>query len=334
MKKPISLYLITSSACNVKCKTCPAPREDTDRSGIMSVEMLKKIMAKVTKEARVYYCQLFLYNEPLLIPWVGEMIATVHSFGVPVFMSSNLVIGKHIASVMAAAPETLLISVSGWTQDIYERSHKGGDIEAVKANMKEVARLRTCKTHVQVSWHRYRYNEHEEDLMRNYAESLGFTFVPYTTSLLPHTAAMKVWATGIDDPNGSDCIIPVRWAKEMCGQRKHWPCWLQAQALAINANGDYSNCAQRADSFNILGSIFTTTIGAILEARKKSSMCASCKSVGAHIYAQQHYSRNEWSPFRIAENVYRGLGLSGLFPKFSLWATHNLYVRPQKKTTI
>lgn len=334
MKPPLALYLVTSTSCNVNCKTCPAHREETHNSGFMSLKMLNDIMKKCTSEARVYYCQLFLYNEPTLIPHIGEMIKCVHTFGVPVFMSSNLVISKNIKQMLDAEPETLLISVSGWTQEIYERSHKGGDIEKVKDNMKFVRDNVSPKTHVQVSWHRYKYNEHEEVYMQQYTEMLGFTFVPYTTSLLPHTAAMNVWRSGIDDPHGEDCVVDVKSAKEACFDRKNWPCYIQDKTLSINAAGEYMHCSQRNDTSNIAGNLFSTTIKDIFKQRKSSFACLTCKAVGAHVYAQQSYMRSKWSPIRLAENIYHKLNLNGRFTKFTLWATHNIYMRPQKTNTV
>ena len=82
--------------------------------------------------------------------------------------------------MLAENPETLLISISGWTREIYERLYKDGDIEKVSANMREVAKLKGPKTHVQVSWYKDRLQrtEHEEPLMQEFAESLGFACVP------------------------------------------------------------------------------------------------------------------------------------------------------------
>jgi len=331
---PINLYLATSTSCNVGCKTCPVGRKEFEPGGLMKLEMLKRIMDKCTKEARVITVQLYHYNEPFLIPYLNEMVKMVHNYGIPVFLSSNLVIFKNVASVLAENPETLLISVSGWTQEIYERSHKDGEIEKVKANMKEVARLKGPNTHVQVSWHKYRYNEHEEPLMQEFAESLGFQFVPYGTGLIPQDRAMKVWKTGVEDPAGEDTLVPVKDAQKLCFDRRNWPCILQTQILPINGQGIVLNCSNRSDEANLRGSLFDTTVSEIFTKRKTDAACKACQSVGAHIYATQAYTRSLYSPVRVAEDMYRKLGLAGRFPKFSAWATRNLYLRPQKKKSI
>ena len=314
MKPVIELYLITSTTCNVRCKSCPAGRKDPAIGGIMSLEMLERILSKCTLEARVLLAQLYFYNETFMIPHMPGMINLCHKYKVPALVSSNLTLFKHGPAIMAACPERLLISVSGWTQPVYERSHAGGDIEVVKANMAKVAELCSPKTEVQVSWHHYRYNEHEMQLMREYAHKLGFGFVAYGTSLLPPKRALRVWETGIEDPASEDILVPVMEAKKLCYDRRHWDCNGQDTIVVIDSQGDMLNC--NGDDYhaaNRRGNLFDTTIPAFLKARKTDKDCIACKAVGGHIYCMQKYTLAEWSPMRMAGVAYRRLGLSGYF---------------------
>ena len=185
MKRAIELVAVTSTVCNLRCIGCPGGRKEPFRGGVMSVEMLDRVLAKCTAEAKVMLAQLYFLNEPFLLQLMPQMVACCHKYGVPVLLSSNLNVFKHAPAILAEAPDKLMLSVSGWTQEIYERYHRGGNIETVKKNMAEVAALRKPGTHVQVSWHQHRYNEHEAPLMRAYAEKLGFSFVSYGTSVLP-----------------------------------------------------------------------------------------------------------------------------------------------------
>ena len=76
-------------------------------------------------------------------------------------------------------PGGITISLSGFTQKIYEIAHKGGNIEVVKENMKKLSSaLREAKvsTIVSVYYHKYRYNLDEVKLMEEFAKSLGFGF--------------------------------------------------------------------------------------------------------------------------------------------------------------
>ena len=312
MKPVVELYLITSATCNVRCKSCPAGRKDLALGGIMSLEMLDRILSKCTSEARVLLVQLYFYNETFLVPHMAEMVTMCHKYKVPPLVSTNLTVFKQGPAILAAAPDRLLISVSGFTQPIYERSHKGGDIEVVKANMVKVAELRSPKTEVQVSWHHYRYNEHELPLMRDYAHKLGFKFVSYGTSLLPPKRAVGVWESGVEDPAGEDLLVPVMAAKQMCYDRRHWDCNGQDTIVVIDSKGTLLNCNGDADNeANRRGNLFETTIPAFLRARKTDPDCLACRAVGGHVYCMQKYTLAEWSPMRLAGVAYRRLGLSG-----------------------
>jgi MoaA/NifB/PqqE/SkfB family radical SAM enzyme len=313
MKPAIDLSLITTGYCNLGCKSCPGGRKEpvpSDRP--MTAEMLERILDKCIKEARILVVRLYYYDEPFLIRDMPKMVALCHKYNLPVTISSNLnVFDKYGPAILQEALETLMISVSGFTQPVYERSHKGGDIERVKANMAKVAQLRSPKTHVQVSWHHYRYNEHEMPLMRDYARKLGFAFVSYATSLLPLERAMRVWETGMDDPLGEDLLIPVGAAREACYARRHWECDGQNRVLTVNGDGLITNCNNRINRGNLRGSLFDTTVPALLKARKTDADCIGCKAIGGHIYAMQAYTRPEWSPMRLAGVFCRRLGIEG-----------------------
>lgn len=333
MKPPINLYLATSVGCNVRCKSCPAGRKEFEPGGSMTLEMMERIVDKCLAEARVLGVQLYHYNEPTLHPQMADMVAACHRRGLPVFLSTNLVVWKNVPAILAQAPEMFLVSVSGFTQSVYERSHKNGDIERVKQHMAQCAQLRRPGTTLQLSWHRYAYNEHELPLMRAYAESLGFNFVPYGTSLIPHDRALRQWETGVPDPNGADVLVPVADARQLCYDRRGWDCILQDQIIAVNGQGQVLLCSNLMDAANLRGNLFETTVPELLRARRTDAFCTSCKAVGGHIYAMQYYTRGRWSPLVWAEMLYRRMKLQGRWPKLTAWATKSLYriSRPQKE---
>jgi MoaA/NifB/PqqE/SkfB family radical SAM enzyme len=313
MKPAIDLYLITASACNLLCKSCPSGRRETGQGGIMSPEMLDRILCKCTAEATVLVVQLYFYNETFMVPHMDKLIGVCHKYKAPALLSTNLTLFKRGPAILAARPDRLIISVSGWTQPIYERSHKGGNIEVVKKNMAEVARLRDPRTDISVTWHRYPYNEHEMPLMREYAHKLGFTFLSYGTSLCPPLRALEVWKTGIEDSSSEDLMIPVMAAKQMCYERRHWDCSAQDHIVTIDSKGTLLHCNGASDDeVNRRGSLFDTTIPAFLKAKRTDPACLACKAVGGHVYQMFQYTRSEWSPARLAGVFYRRLGLSSL----------------------
>lgn len=333
-KPPCNLVLVTSTKCDVECWSCPAGRHDpeTQTSGLMSVEMLDKIIRKVKPETRLINVCGYYFNEITIVPQIVEMIKCVHSHGLPFLLSSNLVRVKPdvLKAIMDTGISNFIISMSGWTQEVYERSHKNGDIERVKANMELMAQWRKPGTFIRCAFHRYKYNEKEEPLMEAYCKKLGFDWTPYNIGLLPLDAVFKAWDTGIYPPKTVDLQTSLKDAKGMCLDRKHWICKMQDQFLTVDANGNYYNCSDRIGQHNIRGSLFSTTVPEIFHKRQTDSACVKCKAVGGHVYAAQAYTRSEWSPVRIGEEVYHELGLPGLAPQLSKWAITKFYRRPNK----
>lgn len=330
MKQPISLVLLTNTVCDVGCKSCPAGRKEEQPSGNMTLEVAESIIEKACKESRVLSVCLYFYGEPFLHPKIVELVKLVHQSKKKVLLSSNLVRFKNGPEVLALEPFNLIISVSGWTQEIYERSHKGGNIEKVKENMRLVARLKKPGTSIRVSWHRYNYNRHEESLMRDFALSLGFTFTPYSTGLLPLEKVEARWAGAPADYAEEDAVVPVMEAKELCAKRRSWRCSLQDQTLCVDSNGMVLNCGTRNNAGNLRGSFFDRSVNEIMAARKVDPMCLTCKAKGLHVYGEQRYTVPVNSFARWAIDTYKSTGLQGLLPGVTEWGIKTFYMRPQK----
>ena len=82
-------------------------------------------------------------------------------------------------ALLAAKPDEISISVSGFHQDTYGVTHAGGDIEVVKKHMRTLADAKkrlASKTKVMVFFHKYRTNLDDLPLMKDFAMSLGLEF--------------------------------------------------------------------------------------------------------------------------------------------------------------
>lgn len=122
---------------------------------------------------------VFLYgnSEPFLHPKLPECIAAVKARGLRCELSSNLNYVQRVPETLDARPDFMIISLSGFTQEVYVRGHDGGQIDKVKANMVIVAEAnKTRQIPISVNYHIYRDNEHELGAMKEYASSLGIGF--------------------------------------------------------------------------------------------------------------------------------------------------------------
>ena len=175
-------HLEVDSHCNLRCGLCfagnTANYENTH--GRMSVELVERIYDKIKTENPHATIRCYGNSEPFLYPWLPEIIAGANRRGLIFELSSNLNYVQRLEETMAAKPLFLLVGFSGWTQETYSRSHCGGDIEKVKANMIQVAGLRSKHPiRVIANYHLYNDNRGEEmEQARIFCTNLGFEWQP------------------------------------------------------------------------------------------------------------------------------------------------------------
>lgn len=303
----------------------------------MTLETAENIIRKSCDEARVLSVCLYYFNEPFLLPHLPQLVELVHKYKKDVLLSSNLsfkseFILKRLTDVLALEPFNLIVSLSGWTQEVYERSHKGGDVEQVRKNMLLIKQHRKPGTSIRVSWHRYKYNQHEEARMERFVREEcgeGFYWTPYGIGLLPLEKVEGRWRGDAPTDAESDIMVPLDKAKLLCAERKNWDCHLQSQTLVINSRGEIYNCGTRNNEENLRGDFFSTSVLAIFEARKTDFTCILCKAQGLHIYGQQAYTIPLKSVSRWMIEKYKRTGLQGLVPALTTAGVRAFYHRPQ-----
>ncbi|MFZ5864416.1 MAG: hypothetical protein ACOYXY_00900, partial [Thermodesulfobacteriota bacterium] len=176
-------------------------------SGFMDAELLNAIIKKAVAEGHISTVGLFNWTEPFLHPHLPRLIEIVNSHGVPCGLSTNLNLPAPLHDIMKAQPVSIIVSVSGFTQSVYGRTHRSGRIDLVKTRMVELARAREetgAKTEIILAYHRYLGNLDEECLMRRYAEELGFLFRPTWALLMP---LEKVMAAISEHPLSSKLTV-------------------------------------------------------------------------------------------------------------------------------
>ena len=102
-----------------------------------------------------------------------RLVGAVKSRGIACWLSSNLNVLRNPEELVAGGLDFLRVSLSGFTQAVYRRGHREGDIEAVKANMRRLAaavKATKATTRVEVFYHLYRHNRHEVAAMKSFAE--------------------------------------------------------------------------------------------------------------------------------------------------------------------
>lgn len=179
-------YLIElNSACNLHCALCVSGNsEGYDRpkgNQVMSQELLERVLDKIKSENPNAILCPYGNGEPFLHPRLPESLAAIKRRGFRCELATNLNHLNRLEEVLQAGPDFMIVSTSGFTQEVYGKAHRGGDIERMKANLRVLAETRNrvnTKVHIAVSYHMYRYNL-GEDLyaMKQLTESLGLQFM-------------------------------------------------------------------------------------------------------------------------------------------------------------
>lgn len=186
-------------SCNLKCASCPhSILESNVPKGSMKLETFKKVFDKVISEAPdISHISLYSWGEPLLHPYINEIIDYVHDKNVAVALSSNLSIkfGDRIEKIIKSKPDYLKISLSGYYENAYNNTHAGGDIELVKKNMRMIREFIDkyhSPTLVDINYHLYRDNCGENlNKMKELSDELGFIMSVTHALVMPLERVIK-----------------------------------------------------------------------------------------------------------------------------------------------
>jgi len=257
----------------------------------MDPSLLERIVRKAKSECKVVNFELFNWTEPLLHPKIDQLIDIVQREGIKCDLSSNLNKLPDPDKVMQANPFRFRISCSGFTQDVYGKTHRAGNIEVVKENMRSLAAAKKRKgasTLIHVFYHRYKHNLREEPLMREFAESLGFQFIACWAAMMPVEKVVD-YAEGIVADGDKEVIelllLPLKEALEAGKARASEPCLLQTGKIAMDYKANVVLCCGIYDSNRFrIGNYLEMPIEKIQEIRLAHQMCGKCARTGVFPY--------------------------------------------------
>ena len=312
-------FLEINSACNLACPTCTKGNMAgyDHKTGVMDPDLMERIIEKIKAENPEAIVFLYGNSEPFLHPRLPECIAAVKRRGLNCQLSTNL---NHIArvdEVLLAHPDMIIISLSGFTQEVYVRGHAGGHIEKVKENMRLIAEANTrCspRVHIAVNYHVYKDNSGagEMEAMESYARGIGLDFftsfaraismenaIQYCRHKDSEAESFEVqegrpdWNIALP-PVGQKYIdtmerlrIPPTDARAMYSHyplQKVCPVGAGSMFTFIRHDGKTSMCACVADRRITVGNYLDTTPDQMIEQRTGHTICKQCIRYRLNLY--------------------------------------------------
>lgn len=319
-KPPLHFYIDVVGTCNLRCPSCPVGNmpERVNERGVMSPELLDRILTKATSECQVTNVGLFNWTEPLLHPRLDEMVKVVRRHGLPCAVSTNLNINKpgRYRKLLEAAPTILRVSLSGWSQETYGLTHKGGGISNVRKNLEELLNIRDeleAPTRVAVAFQRYLSNLHEEDEIKAFCEARGLLFLPINALMLPLEKLLAYCGeksfgtiTPEDDKVIANLALPLGPALASAANAGISECKLLEQQVTLNWKGDaLLCCAVYDDREYFVGNYLECSIADMQAIRRQHAMCSPCLRHGVSNYVLYNVPDMERL---VAENIRQHTG--------------------------
>lgn len=286
--------------CNLRCASCPVGNVPSflmargkSPKGFMPYEHFASILAKILRESPVSNPVIALYNwgEPLLHPEIGRIVELVRSYGLYCAVSTNLNQIRFLDGLVRAGPSNIKISLSGFTQQIYSRTHNRGNVELVKQNMLQMRMLADKygqPIDIFIGYHNYIDNVGEEfEAMETFARELGFGVRRKIARLFPLEKALPLCQEGAE-PDPADRILyemllvkPAEWSRLACSAGYISDCVMRTQEMTINYDGSVSLCCNVFDYSNNVADDFLLLSHDDLQERKcRHQFCGPCLTAG------------------------------------------------------
>ena len=177
---PTVFYVETVLACNLKCPECAIGSSAiTDRKkGLMTCDDFNIIWSKIKPYAKLVY--LHKWGEPTMNPNISYFISEVSKSCHSHIMTNGVELNEEkISSMINSGLGSLIFSVDGVTQNVYEKYRIGGNCEKVWHNIqkaRDIINRNGAQTDLIAQFIVFRHNEHELDTFIEKCKTLNIKY--------------------------------------------------------------------------------------------------------------------------------------------------------------
>lgn len=303
-EKASTYYVEVLSECDLKCPICAFGSRDLfeRKHGRMTLEYFEKILDKIKSESPSATVSPYHHCEPSLHPQLPEIVRATKERGLKSALSFNFNRLNRLEDLLKANPDSFEISVSGFYQETYSKSHTGGDIEQVKENLKilrETMDRLGSKTSVHIVYHMYKDNLGDDyDKMREFVKELGFHFLPcWSRSINIEMSLKYLREKGLSRYKGETCewldhTAPLKQKfHDTLDRMVHLPqdftqgkwkdtstdeCPCDKRVINIRWTGNISLCGCGFDDRGVIGEYINTPLEELYKIKKTHPLCKEC----------------------------------------------------------
>lgn len=139
---PFLIYISPTNLCNSRCVVCPRDKVMRKDQGIMDFSLFKKIVNQLPEEVKKVY--LMKQGEPFVHPYFEDFIIYLREKRPDInisFHTNAIVAKKERVRKILSLVDSIGISVSAITSEVYKKAHGVDKFEAVMHNVKDISDL-------------------------------------------------------------------------------------------------------------------------------------------------------------------------------------------------
>ena len=265
---PLFMKIDLSPVCNIRCTACIhadklgdgglLDKQQFHASQRMSMEHYKELIDQV--RGKCLSVVLHYMGDPYMYSELDKASLYAYEAGMRVHVGSNFSYpfsDDRIESIVRSGVTDLTVCVDGLTQELYQKTRVGGNIDRVLNNLERLCKkrkeLKSKRMHIEVQYIRFDHNRHQEAEARE--KVLKFGVDQFST----FNGNSHNWT--LSDPNSGCCQIGSPLPRQRFGLPKcHWP----YTSMVIRYDGEvipccvYRHASQYADGIKPItfGNVF------------------------------------------------------------------------------
>lgn len=266
---PYLAIIETTNTCNLKCPTCPTPREKLCREPrVMNLDEFKTIIDKI--KDKVHIVLLYNSNEPLIHPDLHEMVRYCDKNNLYTMISTNATLLDKLKTeqLFNSGLDEILLCLDGTSKKAYEEFRLGANFEEVAKNInyfcKEKKKRELARPYIELQFILNKLNQKQIpeikkwskvwDVNRLRIKSFGLAEYAYSREEIKELSE-KFLPEKIEDENYKNKMIHQKEDGEVKMKRSNKKCSLAKDQLVVLADGSVAMCCYDISGKFIYGNL-------------------------------------------------------------------------------
>ncbi|MGC8477051.1 MAG: radical SAM/SPASM domain-containing protein [Acetobacteraceae bacterium] len=260
---PVTGQIDPAFGCNLRCPMCKS--QMIRNQGYMLANLDRARLARILDQygetlVRIW---LSLWGEPLLNRQLPEIIRMCKEYDIWVMISSNLSVPMSDAAIGAlldSGIDTIMASVDGASQRVYEQYRRGGSLDLVLHNLHRLAAARARRglrrPHLYWRYLVFPWNGHELEAARRLALEAGADEFGVESGVLIPEMQFPLDPPQVVPPTRLAPELLAEWrglARARAGRHQYFGCDYLYNSISINSDGLAHPCCYVVAPSHALG---------------------------------------------------------------------------------